>query len=314
MFTLIVFSLFVVYSNSFFIPVSTSSSITNIAKSIELPETTIVISRNSTGHPIGFCDFCGHRGASFDNVQIQNNNIKCPYHGFEFDVNGGELVSGLGVKKGCANLSMIECLEKDGLVWACVDGDNSIVPPDIEESSDPGFRKITGSAEIKCPIEELISNIIDACHISFVHSFGNTIDPEPIDYKSKRISPTRGVATFKYNSGKTSMFDGNLDVFNWYDIPYTAGTRVISPTGDIKTVRVHALKLKNGNTKFFWELYRNWQKNHFMDSMFDMAMRITLDEDKNILEKCSFSHGNKFNGKYDKLQLLYRKSMKTLLP
>ena len=304
--------LFVKTCGGFFVPIARSVSVTKIAKSIELADSTVVVSRNSTGNPIAFHDFCPHRGASFDNVIVKEDTVACPYHGFEFDITqDGVLTSGLGVKSGCSSLKMVDCVERDGLVWACIDGDDEIKPPpEIPQASDPAFRKISGSVVIKCPVKQLVENILDSLHVSSVHSFGNSMEPEPLMYKAQKVSPTRGDATFKYNAGKSSMFDGVVDVYNWYDIPYTAGTSVTSGS-NIKIVQVHAVLLPNGYTKVFWDLYRNWWVHPSMDIVFDMAMKITLNEDKEILEKCSFEYGDKFNGKYDKLQLMYRRSIKS---
>jgi len=294
---------------SFFIPIARSSSVSKIAKSIKLEDSTIVVSRNSTGDPVAFHDFCGHRGASFDNVVLKQDTIACPYHGFLFDANDGILKSGLGVKSGCSSLKMIECRESSGLIWVCIDGDDSIKPPpELTEESDPTFRKISGIALVKCPVEQLVGNVIDFSHINVVHSFGNKIDPEPLNYKAQKVSDTHGSATFQYDAGKNSMFDGLLDIYNWYDVPCTAGTMVTSGNR-VKIVRVNAVQLSEGYTKVFWELYRNWSTEHYMDSIFEMAMRITLKEDKEILEKCNFEKGYKFHGTYDKLQLLYIKSL-----
>lgn len=296
--------------NGFFIPIAPSSSINTIAKSIKLKDSTIVVSRNSTGFPVAFQDYCPHRGASFNNVKVIDDEVSCPYHGFQFDLDDGNLKKGLGVSPGCVKLKMIECIERSGLVWACVDEDDKIKPPpELKENYDPSFRKISGTTIIKCPVDQLVSNIIDPYHISYLHSFGNNLDPEPIGYKVKKISDTEGIATFKYNSGKTSMFNGVSDVYNWYNIPCSAGTRVTSDDR-IKIVQVHAVQLEDGYTKIFWELYRNWATLQSLDFVFETAMRITLKEDQDVLENCSFDSGYKCNGLYDKLQILYLRSLK----
>ena len=300
-------------SKSFYVPISRSVSVTKIAKSIKLEDSTVVVSRNSTGQPVAFHDYCPHRSASFHNVVLQQNTISCKYHGFLFDVNDGVLTSGLGVKPGCSSLKMLDCIESNGLVWVCVDGNDDIKPPDLEQESDKTFRKISGSVTIKCPVNRFVENVIDNTHIQQVHSFGNKMDPKPINFKASRISSTHGVSTFQYNAGETSMFNGLLDVSNWYHIPYTAGTMVTSDER-VKIVQVHAVQLEDGYTKVFWDLYRNWYIHPIFDSIFDFVMKITLKEDQDILESCSFEHGDKFNGKYDKLQILYRQSMKDLVP
>ena len=293
----------------FFIPIARSGSVSKIARSIKLEDSTIVVSRNSTGSPIAFHDFCGHRGASFDKVVLKQDKIACPYHGFLFDVNDGILKSGLGVNPGCYRLKMVECRESNGLIWACIDGDDRIPPPpELKEESDPTFRKISGSVTIQCPTNYLVDNILDCTHLQ-LHSFGNKVNPEPINYKTQRVSDMHGFATFQYNAGETAMFDGLLDVYNWYHAPFTAGTHVKS--GDyIKIVRVNAVQLSDGRTKVFWDLYRNFHTHRWLDIIFNASMKITLNEDKEILESCSFGYGDRFHGKYDKLQILYRRSIK----
>ena len=301
-------------ANGFYIPIATSLSVSKVAKSIQLSDATVVLARNSTGNAVAFHDFCTHRGASFDKVTLlENDSISCPYHGFVYNTKYGELESGIGVTKGCGHLKMVECVEKNGLVWVCLDGDNSLNPPELKEASDKNFRKISGSVTVKCPVENLIENVLDCLHISYLHSFGNRIEPEPLNYKASNVSDTRGVATFQYNTGVTSIFNGLADVKNWYEIPCTACTSVTSGK-NVKIVVVYAVQLPNNYTKVFWELYRNWSTEHYMDSFFEMAMKITLSEDKEILEKCNFEKGDKFHGKYDKLQLLYRRSLKKNMP
>ena len=297
------------HSNAFHIPIATSSSINNVARSIHLAKSTIVVARNSTGHVVAFHDYCPHRGASFDKVVVEHDKIACPYHGFEFNVQNGNLTSGLGVKPGCFGLEVIDCVEKGGLLWVCVDGDYDIGPPEpIAEASDPSYRKICGSVIIKCPVEQLVANVVDSCHVSYVHSFGNKISPEPLSYQAQRISPTTGAATFRYHAGEGSMFNGVVDVFNWYRIPCTAGTLVKS-CKNIKIVQVHAVQLRDNRTKVFWELYRNWATHPCMDIVFFMAMKKSLDEDKEILESCSFERGGFFHGRFDRLQILYYKAL-----
>jgi len=79
---------------------------------------------------------------------------------------------------------MVECRESNGLIWICTDGDNRVPPPpELAEESDPTFRKISGSVTIQCPTKYLMENILDCTHLPKVHSFGNQVNPEPINYK-----------------------------------------------------------------------------------------------------------------------------------
>jgi len=105
------------------------------------------------------------------------------------------------------------------------------------------------------------------------------------------------------------MFAGGISVENWYHSPCTAGS-IVRSGENVKSVLVHAVPLPGGLTRVFWELYRNWATHAVMDIVFATAMKVALDEDKQILESCSFADCDKFHGTYDKLQILYRRSLK----
>lgn len=147
---------------------------------------------------------------------------------------------------------------------------------------------------------------------AFVHSFGNKDDPEPQNYSVKRISNRRSEATFNYTPGKTAMFrDSTVFVKNWFDGPHTASTRVTRGT-DVKTVEVSVVERKPDYTTVYWSLTRNFWTNPIFDIVFYIAMRVTLNEDRLILESIDTSAKNIFHSKYDKLQLFYRQFLKSL--
>lgn len=104
------------------------------------------------------------------------------------------------------------------------------------------------------------------------------------------------------------MFSDQVKVFNWFNVPSTAGTSVTSGL-KCKVVQVHAVQ-EGEKTVVFWELCRNFMTNPLFDCIFEYAMRVTLYEDQQILEACTPEKGNKFNSKYDKLQMLYRHAIR----
>jgi phenylpropionate dioxygenase-like ring-hydroxylating dioxygenase large terminal subunit len=300
-----------IQSQAFYVPVATYATLSKSrAISFEANGFQAFAALNKTGHPVVFADYCPHRGASFDKAPIVEDSISCPYHDFRFHINHGALVSGLGAAPGCSSLVSVPCVQREGLVWACVDGDDSEPPPPtLAESLDPTFRRISGTVKIRCNARALVENVLDNLHISTVHSFGNRAEPTPMHYKARRLDSTHGVASFVYAAGKTSLFNGDLHVKNWYNLPATAGTTVTSGTKS-KVVQVHAVQRANGVTEVHWELLRNFMVHPWLDGFFRLAMAVTLDEDKRILETCVPERGDKFHSKYDQLQVLYRHALK----
>ncbi len=48
----------------------------------------IVFFRTSSGEACAVTSFCAHRGASLCNGWLEGDNIKCPFHGIEYDATG----------------------------------------------------------------------------------------------------------------------------------------------------------------------------------------------------------------------------------
>lgn len=307
-------SLVIVFTQSalsFFVPACRVSELSRSTVKTFLREgCSVALLLNQNYEPVAFQDHCPHRGASFNDASVANNTVLCRYHNYAFSVDTGKLEAGMGVTRGCASLTSVPTSVADDLVWVCVDDDCSVEPPaPLTQNSLAEFRRISGECTIKCTVDALVTNVLDACHISYIHSFGNSVNPTPEQYKVAKTSNRTGEATFFYNAGNTSMFAGNVvKVLNWYNVPVTAGTAVHN--GDqCKIVQVHAVQ-EGTRTRVFWELTRNYYMNPLMDHVFRYAMKVTLNEDKRILETCKPERGNKFHSRYDALQQMYRHSVR----
>ena len=152
--------------------------------------------------------------------------------------------------------------------------------------------------------------VFHVCFAAFVHSFGNPEDPEPKNYKVTKNSDRRSTALFNYHAGNTSLFrNSNVTVQNWFYIPCTAATRVYKDK-NVKIVTVHAVQRSETVTEVYYSLTRNFWTWPILDHFFQMAMAVTLDEDRRILETVNYERGNKMNTKYDALQLHFRRALK----
>ncbi|KAG5187437.1 hypothetical protein JKP88DRAFT_243947 [Tribonema minus] len=248
-------------------------------------------------------------------------NIRCGYHGFEFNLlNNGTIDQGLGCSTGCSSLKMLPVRDLHGLIWISPDGDESIEPVTLPpEHFCEGFKTITGTTRIKCTAEQFLENVVDSIHLPLVHAFGNREDPVPHNYTAARVSKHEGLATFKYRTSKTSMFaylaknSTFLDVRNEYRLPATVATTVTSGNGDVKVVRAHA-RQDGDSTVVYWHLTRNFLTHPWFDPLAKFIFMATLEEDAVVLRKCDprYQKGL-FHSRYDALQVMRRHALRALL-
>jgi len=171
-----------------------SSAITNKPKQVPLLNQQFVLYRNSQGEVVALLDRCPHRGAALSNGWVENDCIRCPYHGWKFTTDGTciEIPAnqpGVPIPKK-ARIDTYRVQEKYGFVWLFW-GD---LPPE-ECPPLPSFPEVTDSALRSVEIEStcnahytrLLENSIDPGHSAFVHahSFGSGMNQEPRlpDYK-----------------------------------------------------------------------------------------------------------------------------------
>ena len=76
------------------------------------------------------------------------------------------------------------------------------IPP---EAKDESFVRVSGVRHIKRPNNIVTENVLDMMHISYVHSFGNSLAPVPFKIDYDDINELSGRTTFHYTAGRTSM-------------------------------------------------------------------------------------------------------------
>lgn len=274
-------------------------------------------------------DICPHMGGSFykGGWLSEQNNICCPYHGFEFDA--GRYVGICGATSRTLKpmtrsmIPLYPLLEFNDYIYIYPfpeedDGFKDVVDPYFPpEHYDPSFARIRGTRVLDCPIDNLVENLLDMIHISFVHSFGNKKLPLPTNIRHEEISNIAGRTYFEYNPNAMTISTqiGGQDrviVENEIHMPSTTLTRVIA--GDIvKTVFTQTFPISQNQTILFWTVYRNFWIDPYTieftaigDWLMTYFMEKTIDEDASILSR-AYSHArNGFLTKYDVTIRIYR--------
>ena len=297
--------------------------------------------KTKTGKFVAMDDRCPHRGAALSAGKLtSDNNIMCPYHGYEFDKNGTlEKIPGLEFKNTpCHNLNTYSVVEKNGWLYLNtiprVNGlDFNVSEIFMEpEAENPEFSPIFIKADFNAYARIVTENSLDIMHIGFVHTFGNRDSPSPV-----KESPPKPVANdpfhyqtkYDYLSGKDSLvkrvFDlPTLSIENEFILPHTTIARI--KFGEfVSTVVTFATPINETSTKLYVKTYRNFWRGddsnpfaYWIDlvgnRMTEKMMTATVNQDKCVIENIPLKYiDGKFNMKFDKLQNVYRTMYKKFI-
>lgn len=272
-------------------------------------------------------DICIHRGASLSQGNVYNGCVQCPYHGWEYKDGLVEKIPGIpNTKSQSFGVPRFEIQEINDDIYLRPSYDiNSqkgniynhtiYIPP---EATDSNFVRITGRRHIHRPSSLITENVLDMMHISYVHSFGNTISPVPFKIDYDDIGPLSGRTTFYYTAGPTSMsalIGGAkfVEVQNEFHLPDATVTRV-NANELVKTIITHCYPIGNNESILHFDLYRNFLTSPIFDSLFQYQMQITLDEDVGIINYIYDEYILGFmSNKFDITQVKYREKMKRII-
>lgn len=293
---------------------------TDKPKKITVWNKNYVVWRNEAGQYSALDDVCSHKGASLAGGHVNNNSVVCPYHGYEFDVNGQlEKVPGICFQPSpVQNLAKFDVVEKHGWIYLNTFSDlitdktaiteNIFVEEEVLRNDSAVFLDM----DFNCYSRVLSENSLDVMHIGFVHTFGNKKNPAPTEIHPPRLeAPHHFKTSYMYEAGENSLARKifkvkDLIIENEFILPHTTIARVIF--GDlVSTVVTFALPISENKSKLFVKTYRNFWQNPMGDKMSRDLMWQTMLQDKAIVENISpLLEDGKFNMRFDKLQNTYK--------
>ncbi len=273
-------------------------------------------------------DICIHRSASLSTGKLLTNNcIQCPYHGWEYKDGIIETVPGCPeMNRKSFGVPRFEVNETNGDIYIRPSYDlnsnkglsvNHTIYTPPEALSD-NYIRVSGIKKIKRPHYLITENVLDMLHVSYVHSFGNNLSPIPFKIEYTDINNFSGKTTFHYTAGPTSMSKiiagaKYVKVENEFYLPDTTVTRVYASDQLTKTIVTHCYPIGKNESILHYDLYRNFFTFPLFDELFRWQMRITLQEDVNILNNIYDNHVKGFmSTKFDITQIKYREKIKHL--
>lgn len=115
---------------------------------------------------------CPHRKASMAYGVVEGDGLRCPYHGWKFDVDGActdqpaEKDNTKFQERVRATAGKVE--ELGGLVWAYIGPNPAPLLPRFDVYVMDGFRDI-GWADIPCNYVQVMENAVDPHHVEHLH-------------------------------------------------------------------------------------------------------------------------------------------------
>ena len=149
---------------------------------VKLLSERMIAFRDSAGRYGLIDEFCAHRGASLWFGRNEGSGLRCPYHGWKYDVTGQcvEVPSEADNSSFCQNVKLTGYpLVKIGdVLWTYMgDPDKQPPPPEYEFALVPAEQTYTSKRTQQCNWLQAFEGGIDSSHVSFLHSGGLKSDP-----------------------------------------------------------------------------------------------------------------------------------------
>lgn len=272
----------------------------------------VVLYRTEEGEAVALSDICPHKLAPMHLGVRVGSNLRCGYHGLEFDASGQCVLNPQGNRNipARARLKSYPLRERHQALWIWMGdaetADDSLIP-DFQHLSDPRQRAVKGGHHVKCNYMIMVENLMDLGHALFLH--GQTAGLQPYDVEGVTVSdtPTGGVLdqrTYRDVKPPTAfaphMPKGQETFDFWTDIRWEKPTAILNWTGSAPTQHVrtdqgvfllgsHFLTPETQHTTHYFyahnrnyalddpaadDFWRTWQKNalHREDSMMGEAI------------------------------------------
>jgi phthalate 4,5-dioxygenase len=138
--------------------------------------------RDSDGRLGAMDEFCAHRGVSLWFGRNEEKGLRCPYHGWKYDVTGQcvEIPSEPEDSHYCSRVKLksYPLIERGGVIWIYM-GPPELQPPapEWEFATVPLEQSFTSKRIQECNWLQALEGGIDSSHVSFLHRGGLNTDP-----------------------------------------------------------------------------------------------------------------------------------------
>jgi phenylpropionate dioxygenase-like ring-hydroxylating dioxygenase large terminal subunit len=152
----------------------------NTHATVEIGDRSVIVTRDSDGDIHAMLNVCRHRGAEVTHGCGQGARLRCPYHGWTYELDGTS-----AARRGedhfddrpAAGLTTLPALERDGLIWVNPDpagaipdqpltgAETELAPLDLASYRHFGTRSFTRDINWKLAVD----TFCEAYHVAILH-------------------------------------------------------------------------------------------------------------------------------------------------
>jgi phenylpropionate dioxygenase-like ring-hydroxylating dioxygenase large terminal subunit len=271
----------------------------------------VVLFRGADGAVHALEDRCCHRAMPLTLGEVAGNNLRCSYHGLEFDATGACVrIPGQDIIPARARVKSFPVVERDKLIWIWMGAPERADPSAIIPypwHNDPKWAWKSDAYRLGCDYLLLQDNLMDLTHLAYVHRYtigGNPDTHFDAETKVERDGNRVRVMRWMPNSAppetykKAVGFKGKVDRWqesdSWPGVMhiYTGATDAGTGAYEGKREGGFGLRLFEGltpetetTTNYFFSAAHNYKVDRpEATTQLFREIKATVDEDVIVLE------------------------------
>ena len=244
-----------------------------------------------------YADLCPHRGTALSLGCVEDNQLRCAYHGWTYQADGR--CTSIPARHGShiperAQLRKYLAAERGGLIWVCLVDDPIMPIPELPEMDNSAYRIVTPPPyDWDCSAPRRLENFVDLAHFSWVHDgiLGDRDHPAVPDHEVNRTPSELRFSYVAYEPASGEIkealetSDDMMSVENTYRLMMPLTIHLHRHLGgDLNYVLfMTASPVGPATTRSFWVLARNYALDTPDSDFVGFEQRI-LDQDIGVVE------------------------------
>jgi vanillate O-demethylase monooxygenase subunit len=193
----------------------------------QIIEQPLALYRKTDGEVVALEDRCCHRFAPLSMGRLEQDDLRCMYHGLKFAPDGRCVeIPGQKLIPQSAFVRRYPAVERGGWIWVWMGEAAAADPasiPDPVRLDDPVYRMQSGQMDYAAHYLLIDDNLLDLSHLSFAHEKTLGLDmPQWADERPRILPLERGLRVQRWLRGQPSRsfmkrWGDTLDLWNSYD-------------------------------------------------------------------------------------------------
>ncbi len=276
----------------FWHPIARTIEITEKPSQFTLLGERLVAIRTDAGVSV-FKDLCLHRGAALSLGRLVNGNIECPYHGWQYNMQGACVrIPSLNPSEPIPSKAKIipyQVREMADLVWVALEKPIAPFPdfPDEWAYGRPDMRStLAGVYDWSVDAGRAVENFLDVGHFPFIHE-GTLGDREHTYVVPHDVTADEWSMRYSYDQvepADVATGEGEaITLVYYYRAPFTVHLKRQTPHPEWSVASLFASPTTDKTSRLFVTVVRNFDKDPERDSVHNGFMNTVMTEDKMVV-------------------------------